>query len=107
MYKTAPDGWMAAFRQWGNPPGGGKSGLHGNTVPGNARRGRPQGKCHRKQTAGPSGHVPGDAGKGEKGREGRTAPPATGAARDRKSVVYGKRVAVSEEPGGRRHITEK
>ncbi len=34
--------------------GGGKSGLHGNTVPGNARRGRPQGKCHRKQTAGPS-----------------------------------------------------
>ena len=30
---------------------GGKSGLHGNTVPGNARRGRPQGKCHRKQTA--------------------------------------------------------
>jgi hypothetical protein len=32
--------------------GGGKSGLHGNTVPGNARRGRPQGKCHREQTAG-------------------------------------------------------
>ena len=32
---------------------GGKSGLHGNTVPGNARRGRPQGKCHRKQTACP------------------------------------------------------
>ena len=31
--------------------GGGKSGLHGNTVPGNARRGRPQGKCHREQTA--------------------------------------------------------
>ena len=26
---------------------GGKSGLHGNTVPGNTRRGRPQGKCHR------------------------------------------------------------
>ena len=31
--------------------GGGKSGLHGNTVPDNVRRGRPQGKCHRKQTA--------------------------------------------------------
>ena len=30
---------------------GGKSGLHGNTVPANGRRGRPQGKCHRKQTA--------------------------------------------------------
>src|SRR3546814_16905542 len=30
---------------------GGNSGLHGNTVPGNPRRGRPQGKCHRKQTA--------------------------------------------------------
>ena len=38
---------------WPLPPrgGGGKSGLHGNTVPGNARRGRPQGKCHREQTA--------------------------------------------------------
>jgi hypothetical protein len=36
----------------GNPAGGGKSGLHGNTVPVNGRRGRPQGKCHRKQTAG-------------------------------------------------------
>ncbi len=43
---------MAAFRQWRKPPGGGKSGLHGRTVPGNARRGRPQGQCHRKQTAG-------------------------------------------------------
>ena len=32
--------------------GGGKSGLHGNTVPANGRRGQPQGKCHRKQTAG-------------------------------------------------------
>jgi len=29
----------------------GKSGLHGNTVPGNTRRGRPQGKCHREHTA--------------------------------------------------------
>ena len=29
----------------------GKSGLHGNTAPDNVRRGRPQGKCHRKQTA--------------------------------------------------------
>ncbi len=29
----------------------GKSGLHGSTVPGNARRGRPQGKCHREHTA--------------------------------------------------------
>ncbi len=27
--------------------GGGKSGLHGIRVPGNARRGQPQGKCHR------------------------------------------------------------
>jgi hypothetical protein len=42
----------------------GKSGLHGGTVPGNARRGRPQGKCHRKYTADPvPGHRP--AGKGE------------------------------------------
>ncbi len=31
--------------------GGGKSGLHVDTVAANGRRGRPQGKCHRKQTA--------------------------------------------------------
>ena len=36
---------MAAARK-----GRGKSGLHGLTVPDNVRRGRPQGKCHRKQT---------------------------------------------------------
>ena len=36
---------------------GGKSGLHGNTVPGNARRGRPQGKCNRKQTSSQEGRV--------------------------------------------------
>src|SRR5215471_5595403 len=46
-----PDGWMAALR---GCAGRGKSGLHGGTVPGNPRRGRPQGKCHRKYTAGPS-----------------------------------------------------
>jgi hypothetical protein len=32
--------------------GRGKSGLRGNTVPDNVRRGRPQGQCHREQTAG-------------------------------------------------------
>ena len=32
--------------------GRGKSGLHGTTVPVNGRRGRPQGKCHRKQSTG-------------------------------------------------------
>ena len=32
-------------------PGGGKSGLQGSTVAANGRRGRPQGKCHRDQTA--------------------------------------------------------
>ena len=31
--------------------GRGKSGLHKATVPGNARRGQPQGKRHREQTA--------------------------------------------------------
>jgi hypothetical protein len=30
---------------------GGKSGLQRGTVPGNSRRGRPQGKCHRNYTA--------------------------------------------------------
>ena len=43
--------WVAVFAAPMLAMGGGKSGLHGNTVPGNARRGRPQGKCHRKQTA--------------------------------------------------------
>jgi hypothetical protein len=32
-------------------PGGGKSGLQGSTVAANGRRGRPQGKCHRDETA--------------------------------------------------------
>jgi hypothetical protein len=45
---------MAALRRCA---GRGKSGLHGGTVPGNARRGRPQGKCHRKYTANPPRHV--------------------------------------------------
>jgi len=39
-----PVGWTAAGRKTG-----GKSGLHGETVPVNGRRGRPQGKYHRKQ----------------------------------------------------------
>ena len=47
---ATPDDRMAAAR--GESPGGGKSGLHGNAVPANRRRGRPQGKCHRKHTAG-------------------------------------------------------
>ena len=38
------EGWEGGYR-------GGKSGLHGHAVPDNVRRGRPQGKCHRKQTA--------------------------------------------------------
>src|SRR5262249_33333689 len=57
----------------------GKSGLHGNTVPANRRRGRPQGKCHRKHTARASAARQ-PAGKGETGRQERTAPLATGAA---------------------------
>ena len=44
-------------------------------MPANGRRGRPQGKCHRKQTARLR------PGKGERVRQERTAPPATGAAR--------------------------
>ena len=61
--------------------GRGKSGLHGNTVPVNGRRGRPQGQCHRKQTARPRLQDQGSsAGKGETVRQERTAPLATGAA---------------------------
>ena len=58
----------------------GKSGLHGTTVPGNARRRvkpgeRSQGKCHRKDTARLR------PGKVERVRQERTAAPATGPAR--------------------------
>jgi len=38
-------GWPLQTSVWG-----GKSGLHGNTVPDNVRRGRPQGQCHREQS---------------------------------------------------------
>jgi len=61
------------------PSGRGKSGLHGNTVPANGRRGRPQGKCHRKQAA-RARAARSPAGKGETVRQERTAPLATGAA---------------------------
>jgi len=47
-----PVGWPAAILR-----DRGKSGLHGDTVPDNVRRGRPQGQCHRKQTAGPPGQA--------------------------------------------------
>ena len=77
---------MAAISRFARRPDGrcrasgrGKSGLHGNTVPDNVRRGRPQGKCHRKHTARASvARQP--AGKGETVRQERTAPLATGAA---------------------------
>ena len=48
---SRPDGRSAMFAYQGRR---GKSGLHGSTVPDNLRRGRPQGQCHRKQTALPS-----------------------------------------------------
>ena len=44
------DGWMTAGRKFR-----GKSGLHERRVPGNARRGQPQGKRHREETAMVSG----------------------------------------------------
>ena len=50
--------------------GRGKSGLHRIRMPGNARRGRPQGKCHRKQTAGPGNGPPARVK-----RCGKSAPP--------------------------------
>ena len=45
---SRPDGRSAPMPKGGR---GGKSGLHGQTVPDNVRRGRPQGQCHREQTA--------------------------------------------------------
>src|SRR4028118_362476 len=55
----------------------GKSGLHGKTVPGNARPESSlfEGQCHRKHTARLR------TGKVERVRQERTAPPATAAAR--------------------------
>ncbi len=47
IVRRLDDRWGRVF---GTRPGG-KSGLHGKTVPGNARRGRPQRQCNRKQTA--------------------------------------------------------
>ena len=46
MSLRCAEGWMAAE---GNLRG--KSGLPEVTVPGNARAGQPDGKCHREQTA--------------------------------------------------------
>ena len=45
-YEARADGWMAAC---GNIRG--KSGLHEDTAPGNARPEQSEGKRHRKQTA--------------------------------------------------------
>ena len=58
--------------------GGGKSGLQGSTVAANGRRGRPQGKCHREETA-----RAGQPAKARVKRCGKSAPrvPATQAAR--------------------------
>jgi hypothetical protein len=47
-------GWPLFALVWKQAwPEGGKSGLHGDAVPVNGRRGRPQGQCHRKHTANP------------------------------------------------------
>src|SRR5271154_921004 len=59
----------------GRPPfkNGGKSGLHTDTAPDNVRRGRPQGKRHRKQTAGPLAARP-SSGKARVKGGGKSAP---------------------------------
>ncbi len=59
----------------GRPPfkNGGKSGLHTDTAPDNVRRGRPQGKRHRKQTAGSLAARP-SSGKARVKGCGKSAP---------------------------------
>ena len=59
----------------GRPPfqDGGKSGLHTDTAPDNVRRGRPQGKRHRKQTAGSLAARP-SSGKARVKGCGKSAP---------------------------------
>ena len=52
---------------------GGKSGLHTDTAPDNVRRGRPQGKRHRKQTAGSLAARP-SSGKARVKGCGKSAP---------------------------------
>jgi len=47
-FRSGPDGRAVALAL---RRGGGKSGLHDDEAAGNARRGRPQGQRHRKQTA--------------------------------------------------------
>jgi len=73
-------------------------------VPANCRRGRPQGQCHRKQTAraptiGLRRSTGRPAGKGETVRQKRTAPLATGAAGQTPPGARPNR-------GGRRHGTK-
>lgn len=107
--QTPPDGRMTAARMRR-----GKSGLHGDTVPGNARRGRPQGKCHREQTARPAGRarVKG-CGKSaprprQRGRHGKPhrEQDRIGAARDR-ATGPGRRVRVAARVGrARRPATD-
>lgn len=64
---------MAGWPRGRSPRG--KSGLHEARAPGNARRGQPQGKRHREETAAPRG------GKGETVGQEPTAGRATGPAR--------------------------
>ncbi len=75
---------QVAGRPLASPRGGagGKSGLHGNTMPVNGRRGsnrkgRPSGKVPQRRDRRAAARPP---GKGETVRQERTAPPATGAA---------------------------
>ena len=65
--------------------GGGKSGLQGETVPGNARRRRLQGQCHRKQTALPTGFPRGRSASGVRVKRWGKSPP-----RDRQRKRHGK-----------------
>jgi len=81
LWRTSP--YIPARQGTGRPrlaqAGRGKSGLHGTTVPGNARpvpaKAGIEGQCHRKHTARLR------SGKVERVRQERTARPATGAAR--------------------------
>jgi len=71
----------------------GKSGLHGTTMPGNARRGRPQGQRHRDRTAAPAGAV-------RVKRCGKSAPRAWQQGRHGKPHREQDRIGMTRAPQG-------
>src|ERR1700722_17773487 len=78
---------------------GGKSGLHTDTAPDNVRRGRPQGKRHRKQTAGSLAARP-SSGKARGKGGGKRAPRGGRGRRQGKPRREQNRIGATRGPTG-------